>query len=72
MLIELFDALNKKYPPPKDKKHYLLFNSEQKCLVLGVWTRSDYVHSFSVEENELHNTEKLLSDIQALLDESYS
>jgi hypothetical protein len=66
MLTEKLLKLLEAFPIKCDYKHHsILYDTKQQSLLLNVWI-DDIIHSFYIEEHELDNMDKLISDIKDL------
>lgn len=66
MLIELFKALNEKYPPPENCRHAIIPGPEGKSIILYIWIDGNS-HGFEMyEEEELKNPKQILDDIEEI------
>lgn len=64
MLIELFEALNKTWPPPKNKRHSIVFPIEVETLGLDIWLAEDLARFYPMQEHDFQDTVKLINSIK--------
>lgn len=70
MLIQLFESLNKQFPPRKDTGHYLFYDSILQTLMLGMWKDEGYTY-YGVTEDENFKDFQPLIELFKTLDQKY-